>query len=53
MKVLAIETSSWVVSVAVVEPKILIAEYVLNQERNHSEKMVPAIEMVMNDSRRI
>ena len=51
MKVLAIETSSLVVSVAVVEPKILIAEYVLNQERNHSEKMVPAIEMVMNDSR--
>ena len=51
MKVLAIETSSLVVSVAVVEPKILIADYVLNQERNHYEKMVPVIEMVMNDRR--
>ncbi|NLO81649.1 MAG: tRNA (adenosine(37)-N6)-threonylcarbamoyltransferase complex dimerization subunit type 1 TsaB [Clostridiales bacterium] len=49
MKVLAVDTSSLVISVAIVEPKILIAEYVLNQEKNHSMKTVPAIEMVVDD----
>ncbi len=49
MKVLAVDTSSLVISVAVVQPEILMAEYVLKQERSHSEKLVPIIEMVMED----
>lgn len=50
MKVLAVETSSAVISVAVVDEHRLLAEYILNQERNHSAKLVPAVERVLEDA---
>jgi len=50
MRVLAVETSSAVISVAVVDEQRLLAEYILNQERNHSQKLVPMVERVLEDA---
>ncbi|MFO7294866.1 MAG: tRNA (adenosine(37)-N6)-threonylcarbamoyltransferase complex dimerization subunit type 1 TsaB [Caldicoprobacter sp.] len=50
MRVLAVETSSAVISVAIVDEQRLLAEYILNQERNHSQKLVPAVEQVLEDA---
>jgi len=50
MKVLAVETSSAVISVAVVDEQRLLAEYILNQERNHSMKLMPVVELVLEDA---
>jgi tRNA threonylcarbamoyladenosine biosynthesis protein TsaB len=48
MKVLAIESSSVVISVAVMDEHRLLAEYILNQERNHSSKLMPMIQEVLD-----
>lgn len=50
MRVLAVETSSAVISVAVVDEHRLLAEYILNQERNHSMKLMPIVEEVLEES---
>ncbi|MBM7583095.1 tRNA threonylcarbamoyladenosine biosynthesis protein TsaB [Caldicoprobacter guelmensis] len=50
MRVLAVETSSAVISVAIVDEHRLLAEYILNQERNHSMKLMPIVEEVLEES---
>jgi len=49
MKILAMDTSSLVVSVAVMDNGVLLGEYTLNHSQTHSQKLVPAIkEMLAN-----
>ena len=47
MKILAIDTSSIVATVALMEGDKLMAEYILNNKKNHSEHLMPIIEEVM------
>lgn len=43
MKILAVDTSSTVAAVAVVEDDKLLGEYILNQKKTHSQKLMPMI----------
>lgn len=43
MKVLAIDTSSVVASVAVADEEKLISEYIINHKKTHSQKLMPMI----------
>ncbi|WP_027109051.1 tRNA (adenosine(37)-N6)-threonylcarbamoyltransferase complex dimerization subunit type 1 TsaB [Lacticigenium naphthae] len=49
MRVLAIDTSNQVMSIALNEDKKLIAELTTNVKRNHSERLMPAIEKLMKE----
>jgi tRNA threonylcarbamoyladenosine biosynthesis protein TsaB len=51
MKILAVETSTRVGSVAIVENESLIAEYTLNVVATHSERLLPAIDQILKDSK--
>lgn len=44
MKILAIETSSMVASVALLDDDKLVAEYIINRKKTHSEQLLPIIE---------
>ena len=48
MKILALDTSSIVATVAVMEDEKLIAEIILNYKKTHSEKLMPMIEEILN-----
>ncbi|MCX7749252.1 MAG: tRNA (adenosine(37)-N6)-threonylcarbamoyltransferase complex dimerization subunit type 1 TsaB [Clostridia bacterium] len=48
MKVLAIETSSLVASVAAVEDGRLLGEYTINHKKTHSQKLMPMIKALMD-----
>ena len=48
MKVLAVDTSSIVAAVAVVEGEKLLGEYILNHKRMHSQKLMPLIIELMH-----
>lgn len=48
MKILAIESSSMVASIAVVEDDILTAEYTTNHKRTHSQTLLPMIDEIKN-----
>jgi tRNA threonylcarbamoyladenosine biosynthesis protein TsaB len=48
MKILALDTSSMVASVAVMDEEKLIGEHIINHERTHSQKLMPMIEDLMN-----
>lgn len=48
MKILGIESSSLVASVAVVTDDILTAEYTVNFKKTHSQTLLPMIDQVMN-----
>ncbi|KLU40184.1 MAG: hypothetical protein AA931_00655 [Peptococcaceae bacterium 1109] len=50
MYVLGIDTSTMTGGAAVVEDGKLIGEYVLNIRTTHSERLLPAIERLLNDS---
>ncbi|MBI5198767.1 MAG: tRNA (adenosine(37)-N6)-threonylcarbamoyltransferase complex dimerization subunit type 1 TsaB, partial [Nitrospirae bacterium] len=50
MRILAIETSTMMGSVAVMEEAGLIAEYCLNIKATHSERLMRTIDEVLNDS---
>ena len=50
MKILSIETSTRVGSVAIIEDKHLIAEYILNVVSTHSERLLPSIDQILKDS---
>ena len=50
MKILGIESSGMVASVAIVEDDILIAEYTMNHKRTHSETLLPMIDEVVKRS---
>ncbi|MDZ7261012.1 MAG: tRNA (adenosine(37)-N6)-threonylcarbamoyltransferase complex dimerization subunit type 1 TsaB, partial [candidate division KSB1 bacterium] len=47
---LGIETATEVCGVALTEDEDLIAEYRLNLDRSHAERLVPAIERITNDA---
>ncbi|NLY44174.1 MAG: tRNA (adenosine(37)-N6)-threonylcarbamoyltransferase complex dimerization subunit type 1 TsaB [Clostridiaceae bacterium] len=47
MKVLAVDTSSIVATVAILEDDKLIGEYVLNHKKTHSQKLMPIISEIM------
>ncbi|WP_078382381.1 tRNA (adenosine(37)-N6)-threonylcarbamoyltransferase complex dimerization subunit type 1 TsaB [Sutcliffiella halmapala] len=48
-KVLAIETSTYVLGVAIVEEDKVIGEVVTNINKNHSVRAMPAIDQLLND----
>ena len=50
MKILSIETSTRVGSVAIMEDEHLIAEYILNVVSTHSERLLPSIDQILKDS---
>ena len=48
MRMLAIETSSLVASIAVVEEDLLLADFVLQHPMTHSQKLMPMLENALN-----
>lgn len=50
MKVLAIDTSSIVATVAIIEDEKLLGEIVINHKKNHSEKLMPNIRYLLEES---
>ncbi|WP_028274242.1 tRNA (adenosine(37)-N6)-threonylcarbamoyltransferase complex dimerization subunit type 1 TsaB [Atopococcus tabaci] len=49
MRILAIDTSNEVMSIAVLENQTMIGELTTNVKRNHSERLMPAIDELMKD----
>lgn len=49
MRILAIDTSNQVMSIAVMEDGLLIGEFTTNIKRNHSERLMPAIDQLMDE----
>ena len=47
MRVLALDSSGIVASVAVVEDDILVAEYTVNYKKTHSQTLLPMIDEIM------
>ena len=47
MKILGIDSSSLVASVAVVEDDILVAEYTINHKKTHSQTLLPMIDEIV------
>jgi len=50
MKLLMIDTSSIVATAAVLEENKLMCETIVNYKKKHSEKMMPAIDHMLNDA---
>ncbi|MDZ7834741.1 MAG: hypothetical protein U5K84_04750 [Alkalibacterium sp.] len=50
MKILAIDTSNQVMTVALLEDDRLIAEHLVNVKRNHSIQLMPAIEDLLREA---
>lgn len=48
MKILAVDTSCAVATVAVMENEKLLGEYILNHKKTHSQKIVPMIKEMMD-----
>ena len=51
MKILSIDTASNLCTVAVLENKKCIKEIIVNDARNHSEKIMPVIEQALSESK--
>ncbi|MCI8273690.1 MAG: tRNA (adenosine(37)-N6)-threonylcarbamoyltransferase complex dimerization subunit type 1 TsaB [Clostridia bacterium] len=51
MKILSIDTASNICTVSVLEDNKCIKELVVNDSRNHSEKIMPAIEKVLEETK--
>ncbi|WP_010285561.1 tRNA (adenosine(37)-N6)-threonylcarbamoyltransferase complex dimerization subunit type 1 TsaB [Bacillus timonensis] len=49
MKVLAIDTSNYVLGVAIVDEEKVIGEVITNLPKNHSVRVMPTIEKLMNE----
>lgn len=49
MKVLAIDTSNYTLGVAVITEEQVIGEYITNLKKNHSVRVMPAIEKLLQD----
>lgn len=49
MKVLAIDTSNYVLGIALLAEDIVIGEYITNLKKNHSVRVMPAIEKLLQD----
>jgi len=50
MHILGIDTSSMVAAAAVMSREKLLAEYIVNNKKNHSEKMMQVVDRVLQDS---
>lgn len=50
MKVLAIDTSTYVMGVALVEEDQVVAEVITNLKKNHSIRLMPAIDQLMKEA---
>lgn len=49
MKILAVETSSNVASVAVLSDGVLLGEYTVNKKHTHSETLMPMVDRLLSD----
>ncbi len=49
MRVLGIDTSTLVCSVAVVTPEKMLAEYTLQVKKTHSERLLPLVDQMLSD----
>lgn len=49
MKVLAIDTSNYVLGVSIIDDKAVIGEYITNIKKNHSVRVMPTIEALMKE----
>lgn len=47
MKILGIESSSMVASVAVVDDEVIIAEYTINHKKTHSQTLLPMLDEIV------
>src|SRR6476661_5326619 len=52
MTVLAIDTSNQALGVALLDEDKIIGEYITNMKKNHSIRIMPAIQMLMKDCER-
>jgi tRNA threonylcarbamoyladenosine biosynthesis protein TsaB len=50
MKVLAVDTSSVIAAVAVMDNDTLLCEYILNDKKTHSQKLMPMISEIMRNT---
>ncbi|NLK94802.1 MAG: tRNA (adenosine(37)-N6)-threonylcarbamoyltransferase complex dimerization subunit type 1 TsaB [Clostridiales bacterium] len=50
MKILSIDTSSKVATVAILDDDVLVGEYILNNKREHSVILIPMIEELLKES---
>lgn len=48
MKILAVDTSAQIVSVAIMDSSTLLAEYSINHKKTHSQKLMPMISEIMH-----
>src|SRR5574342_1045736 len=53
MTVLAIDTSNYALGVALLEENQVLGEYITNLKKNHSVRIMPAIEALMSDCERM
>ena len=53
MKILAIDTSNYALGVALIEENQVLGEYITNLKKNHSVRIMPAIETLMKDCERV
>jgi len=53
MTVLAIDTSNYALGVALLEENQVLGEYITNLKKNHSVRIMPAIEILMSDCERV
>ncbi|MDR4945015.1 tRNA (adenosine(37)-N6)-threonylcarbamoyltransferase complex dimerization subunit type 1 TsaB [Neobacillus cucumis] len=53
MTILAIDTSNYVLGVALLEENQVLGEYITNLKKNHSVRIMPAIETLMKDCGRL
>ena len=49
MKILALDSSGLVASVAVMENDILVAEYTMNYKKTHSQTLLPMLDEIKNN----
>ena len=53
MTILAIDTSNYALGVALLEENQVIGEYITNLKKNHSVRIMPAIQTLMKDCERV
>lgn len=53
MTILAIDTSNYALGVALLEEKEVLGEYITNLKKNHSVRIMPAIQTLMKDCGRV
>ena len=49
MKILGIDTSTKIATIAVIDEEKVLGEYTLNQEMSHSENLIPMIKELLNN----